>query len=91
MSRRIDKSWIVFDSFENDQHDHCVDLFRRPGDSFGFEEFRRDVEDAGAWTPVRFYSAGIYPSQEEALSAAQAAVAWLGEALRKRRRIQTPQ
>ncbi len=49
MSRRIDKSWVVFDSIENRQHDRCVDLFRRPDGSFGFEEFRRDVEDAGNW------------------------------------------
>jgi hypothetical protein len=48
MSKRIDKSWIVFDSVENDHHDRCVDLFQRPDGTWGFEEFRRDVEDAGA-------------------------------------------
>jgi hypothetical protein len=47
MSGRIDKTWVVFDSVENDEHDRCVDLFRRPDGSFGFEAFRRDVEDAG--------------------------------------------
>ena len=40
MSRRIDKSWLVFASIENPQHDRCVDLFRRPDDTYGFEEFR---------------------------------------------------
>ena len=79
MSRRIDKSWVVFDSIENDQHDRCVDLFRRPNGTFGFEEFRRDVEDAGAWTPVAFYSGTDYASNEAALAAATAAVAWLAE------------
>ena len=34
MSARIDKSWVVFDSIENGQHDRCVDLFRRPDGSF---------------------------------------------------------
>ena len=52
MSRRIDPSWVVLESIENGEHDRCVDLFRRPDASWGFEEFRRDVEDAGAWTPV---------------------------------------
>jgi hypothetical protein len=50
MSGRIDPSWLVFDSIENAEHDRCVDCFSRPDGSFGFEEFRRDVEDGGAWT-----------------------------------------
>jgi len=86
MSRRIDKSWVVFDSVENQQHDRCVDLFRRPDGSFGFEEFRRDVEDAGAWTPVAYYSATTYDSGEAALAAATARVIWLGAALKDRGR-----
>lgn len=78
MSKRIDKSWVVIDSIENREHDRCVDLFRRPDGTYGFEEFRRDVEDAGAWTPVRYYSGAIYSSREAALAAAVKAVAWLG-------------
>jgi hypothetical protein len=81
MSARIDKSWVVLRSIENDQHDRCVDLFRRPDGSFGFEEFRRDVEDAGAWTPVAFYSGTAYATREAALKAAAARVVWLAEAL----------
>ncbi len=86
MSGRIDKSWVVFDSIENGQHDRCVDLFRRPDGSFGFEEFRRDVEDAGAWTPVAYYSRVAYASNEAALDAAIARVVWLGEAATTRRK-----
>ena len=77
MSARIDKSWVVLGSMENAEHDRCVDLFRRPDGSFGFEEFRRDVEDAGVWTPVAYYSRAAYASQVEALAAAVKAVAWL--------------
>ena len=84
MSRRIDKSWVVFDSTENAEHDRCVDLFRRPDGSLGFEEFRRDVEDAGAWTPVAYYSAATYASEEAAIEAAMKAVAWLAEAIKGR-------
>jgi hypothetical protein len=85
MSRRIHDSWIVYDSIENGQHDRCVDLFRRPDDTHGFEEFRRDVEDAGAWTPVQYYSAASYPSSQAAVSAAISAVVWLADALHGRR------
>jgi hypothetical protein len=84
MSGRIDKSWVVFDSFENRQHDRCVDLFQRPDGSFGFEEFRRDVEDAGNWTPVAYYSGATYASKDTALGAAVKAVVWLTEAIGRR-------
>jgi hypothetical protein len=85
MSKRIDKSWVVLDSIENGEHDRCVDLFRRPDDTYGFEEFRRDVEDAGAWTPVQYYSHAVYPSETTALNAASKAVMWLEAALKRRR------
>ena len=84
MSRRIDKSWTVFRSVENGTHDLCVDLFSRPDGSFGFEEFRRDVEDAGAWTPVAYYSGRIYSSEDAALSAAVGAIVWLTDSLKAR-------
>lgn len=80
MSRRIDRSWLVFDSIENAQQDRCVDLFERPDGSCGFEEFRRDVEDAGAWTPVQFYSGLSFPTRNDALLAAHRTVAWLADA-----------
>lgn len=81
MSQRIDKSWTVLQSIENDQHDRCVDVFRRPDGSFGFEEFRRDAEDAGAWTPVRYYAGRLYPSAAATLAAARRVVPWLDDIL----------
>jgi len=82
MTRRLDKSWTVFRSIENENHDRCVDLFERPDRTFGFEEFRRHVEDAGLWTPVSFYSGGTYGTCEAALTAAVRTVNWLGAALK---------
>ena len=81
MSKRIDKSWIVFASVENDEHDRCVDIFSRPDKSFGFEEFRRDIEDAGAWTPTQYYSGARYETAQHAYVAAEKAVHWLAEVL----------
>ena len=82
MSRRIDKSWVVFNSIENFEGNRCVDLFLRPDGSYGFEEFRRDPEDAGSWTPMQYRSNTSYASKDEALAAAISAVAWLEEKLR---------
>jgi hypothetical protein len=80
MSARIDKTRTVFRSIENGDHDRCVDLFERPDHTFGFEEFRRDVEDAGLWTPVAYYSGDVYASETAAFDAALRAVTWLADA-----------
>lgn len=77
MSRRLDPSWVVLESIENAEHDRCVDLFRRPDGSFGFEAFRRDAEDAGAWTPIAYFSALRHSSRTAAMTAAVRQVAWL--------------
>jgi hypothetical protein len=81
MSKRIDKSWVVFTSIENDEHDRCVDIFLRPDKSFGFEEFRRDVEDSGSWTPVQYFSGASYEKAELAYASAEKSVPWLAEVL----------
>lgn len=77
MSQRIDKSWVVLASLENREGNRCVDLFRRPDGSHGFEEFRRDPEDAGLWTPVAFHAGAGYDSRDDAMAAARRAVVWL--------------
>jgi hypothetical protein len=77
VSSRIDKSWLVFISIENIEHDRCVDLFERPDGTCGFEEFRRDVEDCGTWTPVSFFSKRILPTRKSSLEAAIVSVTWL--------------
>jgi hypothetical protein len=82
MSQRIDKSWVVFASIENTEGNRCVDLFLRPDGTYGFEEFRKDPEDAGLWTPVHYYSAACFPSKDEVLAAATSTVTWLAEKLR---------
>ena len=80
MSMRIDSSWTVFKSIEDTHHERCVDLFQRPDGTFGFEEFRRDIEDQGRWTAVAYYSGKSYSSQETAWEAAKTTVAWLPKA-----------
>lgn len=79
MSRRIDKSWLVYVSVETQEHDRCVDFFARPDGTYGFETFRRDPEDGGAWTPLSYHSAAAFPSAADAVRAAEAAVPWLAD------------
>ena len=86
MSRRIDKSWVVFDSIETRDGTRCVDLFLRQNGTYGFEEFRRDPEDAGLWTPVHYFSGKTFAGTDTALDAALTAVVWLPDALRERSR-----
>jgi hypothetical protein len=81
MSKRIDKSWLVFASIESGERDRCVDVFLRPDKTFGFEEFRRDVEDLGEWTPVQYCSELEFETAAAAYDAAQRSVPWLAEIL----------
>ena len=77
MSARLDPSWKVLASPSTPSVDRCVDIFSRPDGTFGFEEFRREPEDMGSWTPIAYFSAREYSSEHEALAAARAAVPWL--------------
>jgi hypothetical protein len=81
MSSRLEKGWRVLASPSTVAQDRCVDIFIRPDGTFGFEEFRRDPEDMGAWTPVAYYSEREFGTQDEAVDAARKRVPWLGEVL----------
>jgi hypothetical protein len=81
MSSRLEKSWTVLVSHQTAPADRCVDLFSRPDGTFGFEEFRRDPEDMGAWTPISYFSGLEYPTEPAALAAALQAVPWLRSVL----------
>jgi hypothetical protein len=81
MSSRLDPSWLILASHQTHEANRCVDIFSRPDGTFGFEEFRRDPEDMGTWTPVSYYSGRSYPTEADTILAARAAVAWLGSML----------
>ena len=77
------RGWFstVFQAFDGDR---CVDIFRRPEGTFGFEEFRKDPEDMGAWKSVSYFSAREYPSEVEATDAACQAVPWFAPLVARR-------
>ena len=78
MSSRLDRSWSVIESYQTFDGVHCVDVFSRPNGTFGYEEFRRDPEDMGAWTPIGYFSVHDYGSRDEAFEAARERISWLG-------------
>jgi hypothetical protein len=81
VSPRLDKRWRVLASPTTPSVDRCVDIFVRPEGTFGFEEFRRDPEDIGTWTPIAYYSAQEFASQKDAVDAARDVVPWLAGVL----------
>jgi len=66
---------IVIATLHNDDADRAVKIIKRSDGTFGFNEFRRDAEDAGRWTLVRENPRGTYATQEQAIAAARAG--WL--------------
>lgn len=84
MSHRLDTSWLVVKSHETPERDRCLDVVSRPDGTWGFEEFRKDPEDMGAWTPIRDFSGHEYPTESEAVVAAKLAVPWLRTVLEGR-------
>jgi hypothetical protein len=81
VSSRLDKSWRVLASPSTPAVDRCVDIFIRRDGTFGFEEFRREPEDMGTWTPIAYYSAQEFTSEQDAVAAARKLVPWLAEVL----------
>jgi hypothetical protein len=81
MSARLDKSWSVLTSHQTQEGNRCVDIFSRPDGTYGFEEFRKDPEDMGAWTPVNYFAGREYPTEAAAVEAARQAVLWLSALL----------
>lgn len=70
-------------SIETDDGGRCVDIFVRPDGTFGFEEYRRDVEDGRGWFPIGDHASQIFADRDAALAAASSKVAWLADRLGK--------
>ena len=57
----------------------CVDIFRRPDGTFGFDEFRREPEDTRGWFSIGHFGGRVFETSEAALRAAVEAVDWLAD------------
>jgi hypothetical protein len=72
---------IVMRSIETDDGIRCVDIFRRPNGTFGFEEYRRDVEDGRGWYRIGYHAEKVYETSEQALGDAIIQISWLGSVI----------
>ena len=59
----------------------CVDVFRRPDGTFGFDEYRRDPEDGRGWFSIGRYGHLSFEDAETALTEARRRVGWLNDQL----------
>ena len=67
----------VLVSFEGDDGAACLDIFEREDGTFGFEQYRSDLDGADRWQSLSKYAQLSFASGEEALSAAKQRVPWL--------------
>ena len=68
----------VIASFESPDSSHCVDIFVREDGSFGFEEFRGELDGAARWQSLGKHGSLVFTSGALALEAAKQRVPWLG-------------
>ncbi len=68
---------LVLDSIETPNGDRCVDIFRRDDNTYGFEEYRRDMEDPRGWFPIGHHQFRVFEAEADARTAARTEVAWL--------------
>lgn len=71
----------VLQSVNEPGGNRCVDIFRRPDGSFGFEECRRDSEDGRGWFVIGFFGDKVFRSAEAALEDAREQVAWFDDTI----------
>jgi len=55
----------------------CIDVFRRPDGSWGFEEYRCDPEDGRGWYATGRYGEQRFASRDEAEARAHALCPWI--------------
>ena len=67
----------VIRTLHSEDGHRCVKIVKASEGAFGFQEFRRDPEDAGGWTLVSDTARATHPTEAQATAAARAAVGWL--------------
>ncbi len=70
----------VLKSLETADGNRCVDIFQRADNSFGFEIYRRDVEDLSGWFPIGGYVDNRYTTENLATGAARQLAPWMDHA-----------
>ena len=71
------KKKVVVRSINNFDKSRCIDIFKREDNSFGYEEYRRDLESNEGWYKVGFLEQLIFTNEEEAYTNACKNIMWL--------------
>ncbi|HUS95330.1 MAG TPA: hypothetical protein VMX97_01175 [Hyphomicrobiaceae bacterium] len=64
-------------SIETTDGQRCVDIFIRVDKSFGFEVYRRDMEDARGWFAIGGFIEQRFDTEVLAIHAAHKAAPWV--------------
>ena len=67
----------VLASLETEDGSHCVDFFVREDGTFGFEQYRGELDGANRWQSLGKYGRMSFASGAEALEAARQHGPWL--------------
>lgn len=73
---------VVLSSIETFDGGRCVDIFQREDGTFGFDEFRRDLESRTGWFRAGHFEKDVFTARDDALDEAKRRVIWLDEALK---------
>ena len=68
---------FVLDSISSEDKQYCVDFFERDDGTFGFEEYRRDIEDYNQWFKIGCFDTLLFTTKKDAVEAAVKYVIWL--------------
>jgi hypothetical protein len=69
----------VLASIEDPSRTICVDIFRRADGTFGFEEYRANLDGGVGWKSLARFSHLIFASGAEALHEAQRVIPWIDQ------------
>ncbi len=67
----------VLSSIETPDGSHCVDIFVRDDGTFGFEEFRGELDGAARWQSLGMHQSLVFASGDETLTEAKRRIPWL--------------
>ena len=68
---------FVVDSIISEDDQYFVDFFKRKDGTFGFEEYRRDIEDYNQWFKIGCFDTLLFTTKKDAIEAAVQYVIWL--------------
>ena len=77
MLGKLMKKKVVVLSINNFDKSRCIDIFKREDNSFGYEEYRRDLETNEGWYTVGFLEHLKFTNEEEAYTNACNNILWL--------------